>query len=287
MRCQVVAFLLFASLAASPFACAQAPILYASSRTVSELDTIHRTVDEVQLRFVVTDKKHQPVTDLQRDQISVFDSGKPAEPIAFRKDTDLPLRVLVLIDGSESVDKALASEQAIAVQLAEHFLRPGLDTARVAAFDGSLEPLVPLTADGGGVKKALSAVHDANLTALYDALVQSSRTFTEKNSGMARRVIILLSDGEDNYSLHGLSDAIEAAQKADATIYAVNVGSSASGGNVMLELADQTGEECSPCRSRSNWKACSPKSSRNCVASTASLFAPVSAMGGSIRCASM
>jgi len=234
-------FVLLNCIVLSPWARCQQLLYAANSRPILDAGVTFRSnVAEVRLTFYVTDEHHRPVTGLRQDQVVVFDGSEPAETVTdFRADSELPLRLVLLVDRSDSLTKYLAEEQRVAAGFAGRVLRPG-DQAFVAGFGTTMAPLEPLTADGDAVRRAIDHRAKVELTALFDALLQCARESPRSQGALERRAIILLSDGEDTYSIHSLPEAIEAAQRADIPIYAISSHPS-QGDGVMQQLAQATG----------------------------------------------
>ncbi|HKN34271.1 MAG TPA: VWA domain-containing protein [Terriglobales bacterium] len=206
--------------------------------------TIRKRVEEVQIVFTVQDG-NQLVTDLTGDQLALWEDGQPIPAITtFRERFDLPLRVGLLVDRSDSMQKGFAAEQQAARRFLQRLLRPNIDSIFLADFSThvsiSQAHLGPQL-----ISTELQSMQANGLTALYDALFEASRhsMMSEKESQPVRRVIILLSDGEDNYSRYSLEDAIAAAQESEIVIYAVTAhkGHARPGDAALRRLADATG----------------------------------------------
>src|SRR6185437_1162719 len=102
--------------------------------------TIRRNVNEVPVVFTVTDKHNHYVRDLDKKDFKVIDDGRPVEEIrSFRRETDLPLRVGLLIDSSASVRGRFKFEQEAAIEFMNQTIRPRYDRAFVLGFDTNLE----------------------------------------------------------------------------------------------------------------------------------------------------
>ena len=97
--------------------------------------TIVKTVNEVNLVFTVTDRHGHFIKDLRRDDVKVLDDNKPAAISSFSSQTDLPLRVGLLIDASSSIRDRFRFEQDAAIEFLSQIVRPGSDQAFVLGFD--------------------------------------------------------------------------------------------------------------------------------------------------------
>jgi VWFA-related protein len=176
--------------------------------------------------FTVTDKHGRFVKDLAKDDFRVLDDNKPPQAVvSFRGETDLPLRVGLLVDASNSVRDRFRFEQESAVQFLNQNVRPRYDQAFVIGFDSTIEVTQDYTGDTEKLTKGVRLLRPGGGTALYDAFYFACRDKLMKavqEHGPVRRAIILLSDGEDNQSHVTREEAIEMAQRAEAIVYAIS-----------------------------------------------------------------
>jgi VWFA-related protein len=238
---QQLSTLLYAgSLLATSPAAPPAPVVGAPS--VNSL-TIQRQVEEVRLSFTV-DHDGGPATNLPADAFTIYDNDHVVSPTAFSADSDLPLRIGLLVDRSDSVRKEFAAEQRAAQEFLRSVLRP-VDSIFLLDFTHQLNFRRPAVGDRA-MFAAVSALAPGGQTALYDALHAAAQyeLMTQVEPQPVRRVIILLSDGNDNDSLYSLDDAISTAQMNDVSIYAITVHSAhgySQGDAVLALLAAATG----------------------------------------------
>jgi Ca-activated chloride channel homolog len=208
--------------------------------------TLQRRVEEVQVIFTVREGRRL-VQDLSRDQLTVLDNGqRPAAVTAFQQDSSLPLRVALVVDHSDSMQKGFAGEQQVAREFLGRFLRPNLDSVFLVDFStrATVRPVSLGNSQSSTVN--LDNLEASGQTALYDAMLAASRRFEDQSADLApvRRVMILLSDGEDNFSRASLAEAIEAAQRNDIAVYVVTAHNSHyeyQGDAVLRRIADSTG----------------------------------------------
>jgi Ca-activated chloride channel family protein len=208
--------------------------------------TIQRQVSEVYLSFTAEDRHRKPLSDVRRDQVSVFDDGQAVKELtSFRQNSELPLRLALLVDCSDSMRKNFAKERRAAHAFAQQLLRPGLDSLLLVDFAGQ-----STTADVSGgphlVEAKMKTLEAAGHTALYDAIYEASTTLwmNREERQPVRRVMILLSDGEDNDSRHGRAEAIAMAQRAEIVIYAITAHSRRyeyQGDAILRRMAEATG----------------------------------------------
>jgi VWFA-related protein len=209
--------------------------------------TIRKTVNEVNVVFVVTDKHGHYVKDLKKDDFRVLDDNKPAKEIrSFRNETDLPLQVGLLVDASNSVRDRFKFEQEAAIEFLNQIIRPGYDKAFVIGFDTTPEVTQDFTDNTELLSRGVRALRAGGGTAMYDALYFACRDKLKNapRKGPVRRAIILLSDGEDNQSRVTREEAIEMAQRAEVIVYTISTnvsGAKRQGDKILERIADATG----------------------------------------------
>ena len=147
----------------------------------------------------------------------------PAKWNYFEPHTDLPLRVILMIDTSGSVTSRFRFEQETARAFLKRVLRPGVDEASVIAFDSDVHELQPLTTDVDKIVMGIDRMRPGDETSFYDAVVLGSMKLAEEPAyGPLRRVLMIISDGVDNQSHASLQAAEEAAMKSEAVILALD-----------------------------------------------------------------
>jgi len=203
-------------------------------------------VTRVSMAFSVTDRKGRFVMGLDKNDFEVLENGKLQTISEFTAEPSLPLRVAVLIDTSNSVRDRFKFEQAAAIQFLDEILRSSQDQAMVVSFDSSVQTVCDLTSNTDKLSRAIQDLRPGGGTAMYDALhFVADRLGKEQPSYQFRRIIIIVSDGEDNQS-HGTRDqALEATQQADTFIYAISTNNLSSGDTdgdkVLRSFTQQTG----------------------------------------------
>jgi VWFA-related protein len=209
---------------------------------------IRSTVNEVNVVFTVTDKHNHYVKDLKEDDFKVLDNKKPPASIRnFSSETNLPLRVGLLIDASNSIRDRFRFEQQAAIEFLNQIIRPNRDQAFVLGFDTTPEITQDFTGNTEKLANGVRLLRPGGGTAMYDAIYGACRdklAKTQSAEGGLRRAIILVSDGEDNQSRVTRDDAIEEAQRAEVIVYAIstNVSGTKSRGDKILEaIAEATG----------------------------------------------
>ncbi len=187
----------------------------------AEQQRITVNVDLVNTYFTVCNKKGRPISNLDRDSFVVFEDGMPQLITNFSRETDVPLTLAILIDTSGSVRDKLRLEQDAIIQFLNSALRRGHDTAAILTFDSDVELQQDYTDDAIRLATAVKGIHAGGGTRLYDAL---HFVVTKKLSGEDdRKVIVVVTDGDDKSSRHTPSEVIELAQRNDVIIYAISV----------------------------------------------------------------
>ena len=209
--------------------------------------TIKKRVDEVNVVFIATDRHGKFVRNLNQTDFSIFDDHKPVQSILnFRRETDLPIELGLLMDVSGSVQGRFGFEKEAATGFLQHIIRPGYDRAFVVGFNKEsrltqdFTDQVPLLAAG------VQRLNNGGGTALYDAIYKAckEKLLREHSDRPIRKAIVILSDGEDNQSEYTRAQAIEMAERAEVLIYAISTDDSGlilRGDKVLEDLASATG----------------------------------------------
>ena len=212
------------------------------------LTVIRKQVDEVNVVFTVTDKRGKFVKDLTQNDFQVLDDKKPPQSIRhFSRETNLPLRVGLLVDASNSVRDRFKFEQDAAIEFLNQIIRPKDDRAFVIGFDTTPEVTQDFTDNTEALSKGVRMLRPGGGTAMYDAIYYACRDKLmnyDKGTVATRRAIILLSDGEDNQSRVTREEAVEMAQRAEVIIYAISTNTSGlklRGDKILEHFADETG----------------------------------------------
>jgi VWFA-related protein len=222
----------------------------ASPSTGSDPDsilTIKKRVDEVNVLFIATDHHGKFVRNLNQGDFTILDDHKPPQSIInFRRETDLPLQLGLLIDTSGSVHSRFDFEQEAAVSFMQHTLRVNYDKAFVMGFSSHSQVTQDFTDSVRLLETGVRSLHNGGGTALYDAIYRACREKLSADRGdrPVRRAIIVVSDGEDNQSEVSRSLAIEMAQRAEVIVYAISTDDSGlilRGDKALQQLADATG----------------------------------------------
>jgi VWFA-related protein len=218
-----------------------------------ETPTFSVGVNVVNTLANVMDKHGAIIRDLQQSDFTILEDGRPQTVRYFARQTDLPLTLGLLVDTSMSQERVLDAERAASFRFLDQVLREKKDQIFITQFDIAVLTRQPLTSSYKDLNDALSQVdtptrHElenggARGTLLLDAIVQASKDTMAKQHG--RKALILLTDGDDNGSDATLSQAIEAAQRADTLIFSILFSDSGLGhgpGQYILQhLSHETG----------------------------------------------
>ncbi|MBI2679298.1 MAG: VWA domain-containing protein [Candidatus Koribacter versatilis] len=208
---------------------------------------IKKRVDEVNVIFTVTDKGGKFIKGLKQADFSVLDDHKPPQSmVAFRSETNLPLRVGLLVDASNSIRDRFVFEQQAATEFLNQTVRPKVDRAFVVGFDSTPEVTADFTDSTEKLGKGVAMLRPGGGTALWDAIYYACRDKLLKHQDdfAVRRAIVVLSDGDDNQSRVTRQEATEMAQRAEVIVYAISTNISGvvtRGDKYLQELAEATG----------------------------------------------
>lgn len=218
----------------------------APAQTQAEQNRIILDVTRVSLQFTVADKKGRFVTDLGKEDFEVVEHKKPQNILEFVAESNLPLRLGILIDTSNSIRDRFKFQQEAAVEFINSVMRPEQDKAIVVSFDMAPTLVSDLTNDTQSLAKGIRELRPGGGTALYDAIYFACRDklIQDQPRHKFRRAMVILSDGDDNNSRYTRDQALEMAQKADVVIYTISTNITrvpTDGDKIMKYFAAETG----------------------------------------------
>jgi Ca-activated chloride channel family protein len=228
---------------------------------------IIKVVNIVDVLFTVLDRRNKLVPALEKTDFKIFDDKLPQEIRYFSKQTDLPLRIGMLLDTSNSIRDRIKFEQDASVNFLYSVLRRNKDEAFVMTFDDEPQIVQAFTGDTGELRDQIVKTKAGGGTAIYDAIYEAcvkELSHPPRPPGdqpdIVRRVMILISDGDDNLSIHTRSEAIEMAQRTSVVIYTISTSTQwvslsqtdpsktsdrkyhlTDGDKILQELAEETG----------------------------------------------
>jgi Ca-activated chloride channel family protein len=209
---------------------------------------IHVDTRLVSVALNVVDEHGAPVGGLTVDDFELAEDGKPQKISFFDRESSTPLEIVLAIDGSGSVMPDEHLEKEAAKSFVRSLLRQQ-DRIDLMAFSDDVVELVSFTNDAKRVESGIGRIQRGDATALYDAIyLASQRLAEEPNANSARRVIVLITDGEDT-TRHGSYDsALEQAERAGAMIYSLiivpidaDAGRNTGGEHALIQMSNDTG----------------------------------------------
>ena len=194
----------------------------------------------VTVPFSVTDKRNAYINDLKKEDIRVLEDNKPQQIFSIQHLTDLPLTMVLLMDTSLSQQLSIPEQVNAANKFFSSVMKPNKDTAAIVTFEGDSDLVQRLTGDQRRLMRALDEVRvnmpaDAapgttgginpnargGSTAIFDAVYATVDDLLAHEGG--RRIIILLTDGQENSSRIKMNDAIQRAWRGEVQVYSVGV----------------------------------------------------------------
>jgi Ca-activated chloride channel homolog len=186
-------------------------------------------VNLVDVLFTVLDRRNKLVPTLEKSDFKLFDDKTQQEIRYFTKQNDLPLRIGMLLDTSNSIRDRLKFEQEASTNFLFSVLRHNKDEAFIMTFDDEPQVLRGFTGDTGALRDEIFKTRAGGGTAVYDAIYDACAkqlSHPPRPPGdqpdVVRRVMILISDGDDNLSTHTRAEAIEMAQRTSVVIYTIS-----------------------------------------------------------------
>ncbi len=215
-------------------------------QTEDERTRIQVDVTRVNILFTVSDKKGRFVSDLAREDFEILENKRPQKIMEFTAESDLPLRMAILVDTSNSIRERFRFIQEAAVEFINSVMRPKTDRALVVSFDTQTELVSDLSDDPEVLARKIRDLRPGGGTSLYDAIYFACRDKLSQDQPRHkfRRAMVILSDGEDNQSRVTREQALEMAQKADVVIYTISTNISridTDGDKVLRHLSSETG----------------------------------------------
>src|SRR5271154_7076746 len=211
---------------APPSPAAQAPPAQAPNAAPG---TVRVSVNLVDVLFTVLNRRNKLVPELDKPDFQVFDDNVHQDIRFFSKQTDLPLRIGMLLDTSNSIRDRLRFEQDASVNFLYSVLRRNKDEAFIMTFDDEPQVLQAFTGDTGKLRDQIVKTKAGGGTAIYDAIYTACKnelSHPTRPAGdqpdVVRRVMIIISDGDDNLSNHTRTEAIEMAQRTIVVIYTIS-----------------------------------------------------------------
>ena len=203
-------------------------------------------VFRVNFLFTVSDRKGRFVINLTKNDFEVFEEKKPQSILEFISESNLPLRLGILVDTSNSIRDRFRFQQEAAVEFVNSVIRPKEDRAVVVSFDNQVELRADLTGDVDKLSATIRDMRPGGGTALYDAVYFACKDKLMQDQPLFkfRRAMVILSDGDDTQSIHTREQAIEMALKADVVIYTISTNITrieSDGDKILKRMSERTG----------------------------------------------
>jgi Ca-activated chloride channel homolog len=211
--------------------------------------TLRASVDEVALFFTATDHGRS-VMNLNSSDVEVRDDNRPpATILEFRNESQLPLRLGLVIDMSDSVTDRFTFEEAAATKFLQKVVTGQNDLAFVIGVNNSVLLVQDFTADQTLTARAINQLAPSGGTALWDAVAFASEKLGSRTEAQpVARVLVVISDGNDNSSSVTLKQAIAKAQHGEVAVYTVSTRDDLersqqdfTGDHALRDLAELTG----------------------------------------------
>lgn len=207
------------------------------------------SVDEVDVFFAATDHGNS-VTNLTPADLRIRDDGRPPDRVTgFRNESQLPLRLGMIIDTSDSVKGRLTFEQKAATKFLDDVLTDRRDMAFVVGVNNSLLLVQDFTAEHALISRAVNLLAPGGGTALWDAVnFASQKLMSRQETQPVARVLVVISDGQDNSSSVSLKEAVASALRGETVVYSISTrealddgSSSLLGDRALKTLSELTG----------------------------------------------
>jgi len=206
--------------------------------------TLHVDVKLVNVFVNVIDQNGAIAAGLAREDFALTEDGRPQQISVFERQSELPLNLTLAIDTSGSVRKDMAEEAGAARRFAHALLR-SQDQMSLLQFATYVRELTPFTNKVAQIDHGLSELRGDWATSLYDAICQASARLGDKQG---RKVLVLISDGDDTASNATYAQALEQALRNEVMIYSLidvpieaSAGRDLGGEHALITLAEQTG----------------------------------------------
>lgn len=249
----------------TPPAASPTPEIIEEDDEVLKIDT-----ELVNLLFTAQDNNRKLLTTLKKEDIRILEDGEPQQIFTFQRQVDLPLSLAILIDVSASQERTLPDEKQAAKAFLQNVVRPEKDEVSVVSFTGESTLEQGMTSNLGRLSRAIDRVQFvppsgyigggvmaggtapasgtaqmlAGSTAIWDSVWITADEVLGEAPEKTRRAIILLTDGVNTSGNKKLDDAVEAAIKAEAVIYAIGIGDNFYDGvdkGALRKISERTG----------------------------------------------
>lgn len=179
--------------------------------------SIKTDVEMIELYTVVTGADGRAITDLRPEEVRIYEEGRPQTLRSLERATDVPLRLALTIDISESMQPRMAVVKRAAQEFADTLLGPR-DQALLAAFNHRPFLLQGPTGDPEILSRDIERLPTVGGTSLFDAIIYS---LLQLRDLPGRKAVVLLTDGKDKHSRFSLNQALDFARQSNIPLYLI------------------------------------------------------------------
>jgi Ca-activated chloride channel family protein len=190
--------------------------------------------------LTVSNKQGEFVSHLDASDFIIQDNGVRQRITEFNRETQLPLTLAMVFDRSRSVQEQITLQQTAATRFLTSILRKGQDQGLLIAFDSNIYLLQDFTDDPTALTNKIHNLSVAGNSAVFDAVYKTAR---DRFTGVrqSRKVLILITDGDDTASEVTLDQAIDMALRTDVIVYAIAIKGTKAGASALTRLTQATG----------------------------------------------
>jgi Ca-activated chloride channel family protein len=237
-----------------------------STQATGQTPSVIQRVTEVDMILSVVNHKQKFIVDLEQKDFRLMEDNHEQEIKFFSRQLDLPLRLGLLMDTSNSIRPRLQFEKEAATNFVSNTLRIDRDQMFIMTFDSDPQVVMNYTNDPEKLRNTIDSQHAGGGTALYDAMLKASDMLNnappvKSGSPDVHRVLVIISDGDDNLSSHTRADVIDALGRAGVQVYTISTSTQwitpeesndpskkfdrkwgkTDGDNILQQFADETG----------------------------------------------
>lgn len=217
---------------------------FPNSPASAQTPTINVNVRLVNVFVNVTGPTGAPIAGLTKDDFLLFEDGRLQKISLFERQSDLPLNIVLAIDGSGSVRKDFGLEQEAARRFVHDILRP-VDRLDLMEFSDQVREVVAFTDNANKIDRGLNGLRTGSATALYNGIYLAAQSLAPYSG---RKVLLLISDGSNTVKGASYSSSLEEAIRSETIVYSIidvpiaaSAGRDLAGEHAMITLSQQTG----------------------------------------------
>ncbi len=187
----------------------------------------------------VTDAVGSPVANLDKEDFLIKEDGRTERILTMIEAGQSPLQLTLILDLTESVESDFEFERTAASQFLEKVWKPG-DSVSIITIGKQPRLHIEGSLSLDEVLRVLSLLEPTeHATAFFDTIATAAGFLSQSTAPSTRQAAVVFSDGEDNISNYGFSDALDAMRRSNTVVYAINP----SGPSIRLNEISQQGQE--------------------------------------------